>query len=156
MDFFEKVGDTFSSKSKEVAKKAKSIAEISNLNGQINSQEKTIDIMYVELGKAYFEQNKDNADDKYAEQCNIIKEAAEKIKTLNDEINKIKGNKVCIGCGAVMDADTLFCPKCGTKNVPVEPEVVEEEEPVINKCPECGTDIKADSKFCAVCGHKLQ
>lgn len=156
MDFFERVGDTFSTKSKEVAKKAKNIAEISNLNGQINSHEKTIEKMYVELGKVYFEQNKDNVDDKCAEQCNIIKEAVEKIKTLNDEINKIKGNKVCIGCGAVMDADTVFCPKCGTKNVVVEPEVVEPEASAINKCPECGTEVQADSKFCAVCGHKLQ
>ena len=42
MDFFNKVGSSISNKSKNVAKKAKELAEISSLNSQINTQEEII------------------------------------------------------------------------------------------------------------------
>ena len=35
MDFFDKIGETISTKSKEVSDKAKDMAEIANLKGQI-------------------------------------------------------------------------------------------------------------------------
>lgn len=38
MDFFSKVSGTISNKSKDVAHKAKELAEIANLNGQVSTQ----------------------------------------------------------------------------------------------------------------------
>jgi hypothetical protein len=41
MDFFNKVGSTISSKSKDVTKKAKELAEIAKLTGQIAEKEES-------------------------------------------------------------------------------------------------------------------
>lgn len=43
MDLLSRFGSTISNKSKDVARKAKELAEISNLNSQISTQEEIID-----------------------------------------------------------------------------------------------------------------
>jgi len=121
MDFFEKVGETLSVKGKEAVKKAKEMADISNLSVQISSQEKIINKLYAELGKAYFELHREEEDGPYASQFREIKSASEKIQELKGEINKIKGVKTCENCGADMDADAAYCPGCGTKASAEEP-----------------------------------
>jgi len=121
MDFFEKVGETLSVKGKEAVKKAKEMADISNLSVQISSQEKIINKLYAELGKAYFELHREEEDGPYASRFREIKSASEKIQELKGEINKIKGVKTCENCGADMDADAAYCPGCGTKASAEEP-----------------------------------
>ena len=67
MDFFNKVGSTISSKSKDVTKKAKELAEISKLTGQIAMKEESIKGTYIELGKYVYENQKDGAPEEVAE-----------------------------------------------------------------------------------------
>ena len=55
----------------------------------------------------------------------------------------------CPNCGAIIPADSKFCPNCGYKLVHNEP------KPQMIKCPHCGSMIPANSKFCPVCGYKL-
>ena len=55
MDFFEKVGDTITSKGKEVTGKAKDLAEIANLKSQISTCEDVIRKNYIEIGRLYYE-----------------------------------------------------------------------------------------------------
>lgn len=47
MDFFNKVGSTISSKSKDVTKKAKELAEIAKLTGQIAEKEESVKGAYI-------------------------------------------------------------------------------------------------------------
>ena len=49
----------------------------------------------------------------------------------------------CNSCGAVLDADDMFCHKCGTR--------VEFER----ECAGCGTTAKAEDTFCRKCGSKV-
>lgn len=129
MDFFEKLGKTISGKSKEAVKKAQDLAEISNLSLQISSQEKVRAGAYEELGKRYYEQNKDKPDEMYASQFETIKTASEKILKLKEDIMKARGKKSCLNCGAEMDEEAEYCPKCGTKYTSAEAgEAAEEEE----------------------------
>ena len=58
----------------------------------------------------------------------------------------------CKKCGLEIDADTKFCPGCGTKNV-LAP-VPEAEAPAKTKCPSCGVEFDANAKFCPGCGAK--
>lgn len=51
MDFFEKLGDTITTKGKEVTGKAKDLAEIANLKGQIGTCEDVIKKNYIEIGR---------------------------------------------------------------------------------------------------------
>ncbi|WP_124068387.1 zinc ribbon domain-containing protein [Clostridium sp. E02] len=155
MAFFDKVGETISSKSKDVIKKAKDLAEISSLNGQINSQEEVINKTYSEIGQTYFEIHKDLTDDIYATQCDIIKIALEKIQHLKQDINSIKNAQICPNCGAEIATEVVFCSVCGIKIVAQTPEVIKVPVVVTKACPQCGATISDDSAFCTSCGEKL-
>ena len=52
----------------------------------------------------------------------------------------------CPGCGATVPADASFCPKCGAKTGGGAGG---------KKCPTCGKDLGADAKFCPACGAKI-
>lgn len=49
--------------------------------------------------------------------------------------------KTCINCHQQIPVDSMFCPKCGTKQSSV--------------CPNCGNQVQPDAAFCYKCGTKL-
>lgn len=51
----------------------------------------------------------------------------------------------CANCGAMLSANSKFCPECGNK--------IEIKKPSF--CSECGEPITEGSKFCSGCGTKL-
>ena len=53
MDFFEKVGETITGKSKDIVDKAKDLAEIASLRSQIGTCEEVIKKNYLEIGRLY-------------------------------------------------------------------------------------------------------
>ena len=55
----------------------------------------------------------------------------------------------CDGCGAEVDEDAEFCPKCGAKFDEVETDEDEVE------CSKCGIINDSDNKFCKKCGQEL-
>lgn len=91
MDFIEKLGDTISSKGKEVAEKAKETAEILALKGQISTCEEVIRKNYVEIGKMYFEQYGEMPGEPFEKQCRAIHNAMNGVKELQERINELKG-----------------------------------------------------------------
>lgn len=91
MDFFEKVGETITSKGKEVSDKAKDIAEIASLRSQINTCEEIIKKNYMEIGKLYYEQFKEAEYNDFVEQCTAIKNAKSGVEALEEKIREIKG-----------------------------------------------------------------
>ncbi len=46
----------------------------------------------------------------------------------------------CSVCGAILDKDSIFCPKCGQK---------------LNPCPNCGADIPDDVTVCPHCSFAI-
>ncbi len=46
----------------------------------------------------------------------------------------------CSGCGAKIDPDKLFCPKCGKS--------------LSSGCPNCGSAMDPEDTFCGICGQK--
>lgn len=91
MDFFNKVGETVTEKSKIVADKAKQVAEIASLKGQISTNEDVIKKNYAEIGRLYYEAHKDLVDVEFAEQCNAISKAKCNVRNLENQIKNIKG-----------------------------------------------------------------
>lgn len=131
MDFLNKLGDKISSTSKDVAKKAKEVAEIANLNSQVSSKESTIKSMYVEIGKYVYENLKDDAPAEIAEKFASIDGLMDEIAGIKKAIQELKGVQACSNCGKDVDANAAFCPGCGNKMPePVVEEVVSEEAPV--------------------------
>lgn len=91
MDFFEKVGETITTKGKDVADKAKDMAEIVSLKNQINVCEEVIKKNYLEIGKLYYEEHVECENSAYERQCSAIKNAENGIKDLEAKIREIKG-----------------------------------------------------------------
>lgn len=158
MAFFNKLGETISKGSADVAKKTRDFAEISSLNSQISSQEDIIRSTYTEIGRLYFEAHKSETEEAFEEQFGKIFNAMAVIEEKKQRIRTIKGVKLCANCGAEVSAEAAFCAKCGSK---IEVEVLQgeivtpEEQPSVVHCPECGAELSADVAFCTSCGHKM-
>lgn len=127
MDFFNKVGSTISNKSKDVTKKAKEIAEIAKLTGQIAEKEESIKGAYIELGKYVYESQKEDAPEEVAEKFAVIDTTVEEIENLKREIRKLKGRQECPDCGKEVSYAAAFCSYCGAKLPEPEPEEVVDE-----------------------------
>lgn len=118
MAFFDKIGETISSKSKGVAQKAKDMAEISDLNKQINQCNQKINDSYMEIGYYYYQAHKDDGDDPFAAQCADIRRAMEQAEALRGQIQRIKGVRVCPNCHAEVPHDSQYCGYCGFRLAP--------------------------------------
>lgn len=91
MDFIEKIGDTITTKGKEAADKAKELAEIAGLKGQIASCEEVIKKNYLEIGKLYYEKYKNDPDAEFTKQITAINNAKTGVEELQGKISDIKG-----------------------------------------------------------------
>lgn len=91
MDFFDKVSGTIAAKGKDVADKAKDLAEIASLRGQINTCEEAIKKNYMEIGKLYYEQFKEAEYNDFVDQCTAITNAKSSMEVLEEKIREIKG-----------------------------------------------------------------
>ncbi|MBO5166674.1 MAG: hypothetical protein IJ405_01025 [Lachnospiraceae bacterium] len=91
MDFFNKVEETLTTKGKVVADKAKEMAEIASLKSQIGTCEDVIKKNYAEIGRIYYENFGDCAEELFAKQCRAIKNAQIGVSELEQKIKDIKG-----------------------------------------------------------------
>lgn len=139
MDFLNKVSSTITSKGKDVTKKAKEIAEIAKLTGQIVEKEESIKGAYIELGKYVYERQKEDAPEEVAEQFAAIDATVEEIEHLKREIRKLKGRQECPDCGKEVSYTAAFCSYCGAKLPEPEPEEVVEEGEVTEVTEEAET-----------------
>ena len=91
MDFFEKVVETVTVKSREAADKAKEMAEIVRLKNQIATCEEVVKKNYLEIGRLFMEQYKDAEDAPFEKQRKAVLNAQEGIKDLQRKIREVKG-----------------------------------------------------------------
>lgn len=168
MAFLEKIGGTLTAKGKDMADKAREIAEVSRLNGQITSQKNTEEKIYAEIGRMVYE-NRDNWRNlDVSEQLERIDSIQTEIGLLQEELLRVKGVHICGSCGAEIDRNMAFCPKCGfamemsgketeagqsQENQQVQETVSEGPEVVI--CPGCHKEMEPGKMFCPFCGRKL-
>lgn len=115
MGFFDNLGEKLAATGEEVSKKAKEMSEVLSLKNQIRTQEDQLKEIYESIGKKVFEAHKDEEGSEYAADFESIKTALAGIETLNAQIREIKGTKTCSVCGADVEAEASFCPKCGAK-----------------------------------------
>lgn len=91
MAFFDKIGETITTKGKEVSNKAKDIAEVTNLKGQIHSCEEIIKKRYIDIGKIYYEKHGSMPEEEYMDACRDIENAQNTVVDIEARIREIKG-----------------------------------------------------------------
>lgn len=159
MAFLENLGKKVGEAAQAAAKKSGELVEVTKLNVNINSEEDKIHKLYSQIGKSIYEKYSalGVAEDNVKEVCEAIKVHEQNIKALKDKISEVKGTKQCIGCGAEMEKDQVFCSKCGTRNelAPAAAAEVPVQQAAAVTCPACGATLTAGSAFCTNCGAKV-
>jgi len=90
MDFFEKIGDTISDKGRKAADKAKELAEVATLKGQIFNHEEAMKKDYMEIGRIYFEQYGNMPEAPFEDACRSIREKKDTVEKLQAKIKEFK------------------------------------------------------------------
>lgn len=75
MDFFGKLGESISDKSKIAMDKAKELTEIARLKSQISTCQEVIKTNYLEIGKLYYEKYGAAPEQDFAKACGAIENA---------------------------------------------------------------------------------
>lgn len=88
--FFDKVGTAINNAANDISDKAKEVSEVTALKGQLRSQEKIIENMYLEIGRGYYESHKTETEDPFAAQIQNITTAKQTAERLRDDIDIIK------------------------------------------------------------------
>ncbi|MDO4540179.1 MAG: zinc ribbon domain-containing protein [Syntrophomonadaceae bacterium] len=130
-DLGKKIGNaaaTAAEKTKEAAAtaadKAKDTVEITKLNNAISAEEKNIAQFYSEIGKIFYDLEKNNPASPAAEQCTAISDAVDRIQEMKDKIVAIKEEddrsdapvEAPAAAAPVTDTSSKFCTECGTAN----------------------------------------
>ena len=126
MEFFDKLGKKASETYQEVKVRTTNFSEEMKLKSKINDLKGTRSACYTEMGKHVYNDIKDNKDVDRAvitEKCDEITKLTEEIEKLEAELASYSKTRKCAACGAKMDTEYKFCPKCGQE----QPQVAKEE-----------------------------
>lgn len=145
MAFFDKLSNTISAAGKDGLNRAKELKDTAKITMDIKEREGAIQKMYRELGKAYFQDHKDDETAEY-DQVLAIKAAFEEIGELKASKDEIRGIKRCKECGNPVSQEAKFCANCGAK-CEAEPEFVECEVVDDVTEEETATDAPAEEAF---------
>ena len=145
MAIFGNIGRKITDAGQSVAQQTKDLAEVTKLNNQISGMEKKQNELFLALGRACYEQQKDDGASENRELLDKIREAYEQIDALNERIKQIKGYEKCPRCGADVASDALFCSACGLK---IERGQQTQDRQMF--CMSCG------ARFCIVCGAPVE
>lgn len=99
MAFLDKVGETLAAKSRDVADKAKEMAEVNRLNGQIHTQKNKAEKIYAEIGKVVYEKREDWGQLDISGRTEELDSIQAEIQRLKEEILRVKGMRECVNCG---------------------------------------------------------
>ena len=124
MAFFEQLGKKINDASDSLKQKTQTFTEVNSLEKQVNANQSVVQNMYAEIGRAYYEAHKGDAQNDYADQCRVITDALNQIAQLQDQIRIKKGVQLCPNCGAQLAPGSVFCAGCGAQVAQQAPQPV--------------------------------
>ncbi len=122
MSFWDKIVET----GKDLKSKTNNLVNTTKLQADISKERTAINNLFMQIGKEYYEQFQNDAENPFAEAMGKITAAKAKIEELNGQIYALKGLSCCPKCGSAVAVGSLFCPTCGTKMPEKVEETVEE------------------------------
>lgn len=132
-------------------------------NGWSDSKKRINDAIY-ELGKAYFEANKENAESDFAGYIEKINKSMKEEYIWHQYRLSLEGQRLCDKCGSTITADSAFCNRCGAAVSPIDFSPVigtsnvlqpETASGQVLTCPKCGRKIIEGAIYCEGCGTKV-
>lgn len=151
MDFFNGIGKKITQTGQGVVQKTKDTAEIIKLNGAISDEEKKVNNAYFQIGQLYFSKYRDNADEDFSFLVEQVNNSLSQIENLKQQIQHIKGVKVCNNCGAEVSENSMFCSVCGEK-------IIAQNDVYASnfvKCNNCNNLVEKGLQFCTICGSAI-
>lgn len=155
MAFWEQIGKKITDAGQGVAQQTKNLADIAKLNSAIYEKEKRIASLYSEIGKAYYENHKDDAAAEEASSISELNKLFAEVKQHKSEIGRIKGVEKCPHCGAEVAHGSAFCNSCGKAFSQSEPTPVTTATDG-RVCPSCKAAVPEGNLFCNNCGTKIE
>lgn len=153
MAFLDGIGKKLSQTGQDVMKKTRNFADSTKLTGMIADEERTINSLYPQIGKAYYELHKNDPEYALSELVAAVNDAFARIEQLNDQIAAINGSQKCPRCGANVPEGGMFCNSCGAK---MPPKVTIDSAAADKvRCTNCGAQIPGDQRFCIYCGTEV-
>lgn len=153
MSFFDNFSKKISQAGQGAAQSAKNFAAVTKLNSMVSDEEKKIDNLYYQIGKAYFDANSERPDDNLVGYVNAVIEAMNNIEQYKEQIKETKGITNCPNCGAEVSYASSFCNSCGMKMPQVQQSYTPNDNTV--KCNHCGNYVSVGYKFCTSCGNVI-
>lgn len=152
MTFLDEFGKKFTRTSQTMAKKAKDVAEVSNLKLQIKEEERRLRGRFSELGQQYYALHSEDAQEELCENVERVNEIRHRIALLEERIHQIENERLCPACGTKLPENGQFCTACGAKYP--EKERLEEAAVEYRSCIACGAPVLSGAKYCTKCGAK--
>lgn len=132
-------------------------------NGWLKAK-KAIDDAIYELGKAYFEANKDNNASEFAEQIETINKKTKEEYLWHQYRLSLDGQRMCDSCRSIITEDSAFCNRCGAPVAPIDFSSIAGATNTMQTanpsdqglcCPKCGKKLVEGARFCEACGTKV-
>ncbi len=146
MSAFSGLGKKLGDIADNASKKSSELMEAAKLNADINRLQADIEDLQFELGKAYYEENKEHPDGPFTEIIKQITYKMHEIRIRNEKLLAQKGLMYCPSCDTVTGKDDEFCSKCGAR-LPGSKELKQAI------CRNCGEPLPEQQTHCTKCGY---
>ena len=140
---------------KTTVQKTKELTDIAKLNSAIADEERSQKNLFLQLGREYFNNHAEDAEEALSHTVRDIADSKARVKSLQHEINDIRGIRICEACGAEVRLGAVFCTACGVR---LPDYVAPAREPGANpdRCIYCGRELNKADRFCPTCGTKIE
>lgn len=148
MNFMDNMGKKLKQSGQNVFDKAKNMTELSSVENVLSKEEIGLNKLYAELGERFFKAMNTPYPEEYADVCEKIAAASERLEKFQKEKNRLKNVVVCPSCGTECPQGSAFCSGCGS---PLPAPVAALG---MKFCVGCGKEIPEEAVFCRFCGTK--
>ena len=132
-------------------------------NGWMKAKKSMNDAIY-ELGKVYFEANKDNTSSEFAAKIETINTKTKEEYIWHQYRLSLEGQRMCDSCNSLITSDSAFCNRCGAAVTQIDfssilnPTNNMQSDSNANQgknSPKCGKKLVEGALFCEACGTKI-